>query len=94
MAMRENPREPWKCYPRALDTVNWNQFKNRTAEGLVNRKKQIHMDRDTGGLTKHQVESYLVQIEDRFPAENIDWLAPKANRMTTEQLTTTQGVSI
>lgn len=43
-------------------------------KALLTRKKQIHMDRDTGGLWLGKQNLPGTDREDRFPVENIDYL--------------------
>ena len=44
---------------------------------LLTRKKQIHIDKDTGGLWLANKILPGTDREDHFPAENINWLAQR-----------------
>lgn len=78
VAMRGKPKRTMEVLPSSHDTVNYGTSSRTELLKVLMapRKKQIHMDRDTGGLWL--ANRILPGTDrDRFPAENIDWLAPR-----------------
>lgn len=72
------PKRTMEVLPSSHDTVNYGtSSRTELLKVLLTRKKQIHMDRDTGGLWLANRILPGTDREDRFPAENIDWLAPR-----------------